>query len=104
MAGVSAVTRGNSMASMICRSDQLASNVSVAGESNSSLPSTVAISSLYLYMALEVDPDVCKQLVAKVNSGMSQRIPYINTFREAYTGNTYNRSLRFNSSHEISRH
>lgn len=60
---------------------------------------SASISNLYFYQALEVDPVICRQLINKVNSGMSQTIPYVYSYREQNTGSTYNRQLKFNQSH-----
>jgi hypothetical protein len=57
------------------------------------------ISNLYLYDSLEVDPEICNQLKSKVMSGMSMTIPYVHTYRENYSGGTYNRQLKFNATH-----
>jgi hypothetical protein len=58
-----------------------------------------SISELFLYQALQTDPSICNQLIRMVQSGKSQRIPYVYTYREAFNGSTYNRNLRFNASH-----
>ena len=60
---------------------------------------SATISNLYLYDCLEVDPQICNDLKAKVRSGMSMTIPYVHTYREAHNSATYNRQLKFNATH-----
>lgn len=69
------------------------------GGTITALDVNASISNLYLYQALEVDPLLCNQLINKVNSGKSQVIPYVYSYREQNTGSTYNRQLKFNQSH-----
>ena len=63
------------------------------GANNLALP---LIENLYFYDAIEVDQDICKQLMAKVSSGMSQVIPYVYTHREAFTSvSSFNQNRKY---------
>lgn len=61
---------------------------------------SATLSNLYLYQQLEVDPEICNDLIASVQRGSARTIPFVHSYREAYTSQaTYFRQLHFGSAH-----
>ena len=60
---------------------------------------SATISDLYLYQQLEVDPEICRDIMAEAMRGSSRTIPFVHSYRESKTGETYFRQLYFGSSH-----
>ena len=59
-----------------------------------------SLQNLSLYLSVESNPDVCQQLVQKVNGGgLNMVIPYVYTYKQATTAGSNAVTVRLNRSH-----